>query len=116
VFITKYRKRWVRIYGDGTPDDAIGKELNKVLRNLELKRKGVCFYALRHTFETVGGKSTDQIAVNAIMGHIDDSMAAAYREGISDERLRAVSDKVHDWLFPADDEADDDQQEGGDDE
>ena len=28
------------------------------------------------------------------------SMAAHYRERISDERLRRVADYVHDWLFP----------------
>ena len=33
------------------------------------------------------------------MGHADQSMAANYRERISDERLQAVVDVVHDWLF-----------------
>ena len=34
-----------------------------------LHRKGLGFYALRHTFETVGGDGRDQIAVDFIMGH-----------------------------------------------
>jgi integrase len=54
---------------------------------------------LRHTFETIGGESKDQVAVNAIMGHVDDSMAGVYRERISDERLIAVTDKVREWLW-----------------
>jgi integrase len=57
------------------------------------------FYALRHTFEAVGGETHDQVAVNAIMGHVDDSMAATYRERISDERLAAVAEHVRRWLF-----------------
>jgi integrase len=62
-------------------------------------RRGLNFYALRHTFETIAGESRDQVAVNAIMGHVDSSMAATYRERISDERLRAVVDVVRSWLF-----------------
>ena len=37
--------------------------------------------------------------VNAIMGHVDDSMAANYRHDIDEDRLRAVVDHVHVWLF-----------------
>jgi integrase len=58
------------------------------------------FYALRHTFETVGGESKDQVAVDAIMGHARDDMASLYRERISDERLKAVTDHIRAWLFP----------------
>lgn len=57
------------------------------------------FYAIRHTFQTIAGESKDQIAVNGVMGHADGTMSAAYRERISDERLKAVVDVVHDWLF-----------------
>jgi len=69
------------------------------LRVLKVKRKGLSFYSLRHTFETVAGNSQDQVAVDAIMGHIDSSMAANYRHGIDDSRLQAVTAHVHDWLF-----------------
>lgn len=58
------------------------------------------FYALRHTFETIGGESRDQVAVNAIMGHVDSSMAGVYRERISDERLQSVVETVRQWLWP----------------
>jgi hypothetical protein len=33
------------------------------------------------------------------MGHADETMASRYRERISDERLIAVTDHVHHWLF-----------------
>jgi hypothetical protein len=56
---------------------------------------------LRHTFETIGGESRDQPAVDHIMGHAPQAndMSAVYREKISDERLRAVVQRVHTWLF-----------------
>jgi integrase len=66
-----------------------------------LYRKGIGFYALRHTFETVAGDSRDQVAVDFIMGHSRDRMASVCRERISDDRLRAVVDQVRKWLFGA---------------
>ena len=53
----------------------------------------------RYTFETVAGASKDQVAVDAIMGHVDTTMAGNYRERIDDDRLKAVVDHVHAWLF-----------------
>ena len=69
--------------------------------SLKIERPGVNFYALRHTFETIGGESRDQVAVDAIMGHAPDTddMASVYRERISDEWLKAVTDHVRAWLF-----------------
>jgi integrase len=100
VFITKYGRRWVKTSDTGSPDDAIGKEFSKLLTRLGMKRPGLNFYALRHTFETIAGESKDQVAVNAIMGHVDTSMAATYRERISDERLQDVVGVVRAWLWP----------------
>jgi integrase len=66
----------------------------------KIYRPGLGFYALRHTFETIAGGSRDQVAVNFIMGHVDESMAAEYREEIEDERLIAVTNHVRAWLYP----------------
>jgi hypothetical protein len=33
------------------------------------------------------------------MGHVDDSMSANYRHGISDDRLTAVVETVRNWLY-----------------
>jgi integrase len=77
-------------------------EFAKLIKGLNLHRPGLGFYALRHTFETIGGDARDQVAVDHIMGHARDDMASVYRERISDERLKAVTDHVHQWLFGAD--------------
>lgn len=57
------------------------------------------FYALRHTTETIGGEAQDQVALDFVMGHLDESMASHYREGISDQRLRRVGEVIRNWLF-----------------
>jgi len=57
------------------------------------------FYALRHSFETIGGESRDQVAVETIMGHSRDDMASVYRERIGDDRLQAVAEHVRQWLW-----------------
>jgi integrase len=97
AFITKYGKSWFKL----DMDNPISKEMAKLLKELGIRRNGLNFYALRHTFETVAGETDRQTAVDFIMGHAprSDDMAAAYRERISDERLRAVTDHVRGWLF-----------------
>jgi integrase len=100
VFITKYGARWSRTNDVGTNIDAISQEFRKLMTALEFNgHRG--FYCLRHGFETVGGESRDQVAVNHAMGHVDSSMAGLYREAISDDRLKAVAEHVRKWLFSA---------------
>lgn len=111
VFLTRLGQPWVRFDLDETrtedgklkivtkSDDAIAKATRKLLNDLGFYRRGVTFYALRHTFETVASGCKDQVAVDAIMGHVDDSMAAEYREGIDDHRLLAAVNHVHGWLY-----------------
>jgi integrase len=96
VFVTKYGGSWHK----AIDDSPVCKEMAKLLRKLKLNHKrGLTFYALRHCFETIGGEAKDQVAVDHIMGHARDAMASVYREKISDDRLRAVTDRVRAWLF-----------------
>lgn len=100
VFVTKYGRRWVRPSKTGTPIDGIGHQLGKLLKSLGIYRRGVNFYALRHTFRTVADEIRDRPAIDLIMGHEDvNDMAVHYREQISDDRLRQVTDHVHQWLY-----------------
>jgi integrase len=82
-------------------DDAVAKEFIKLLKLVKLHRAGLGFYGLRHTFETIGGDTGDQVAVDAIMGRVREDMASLYRERINDDRLRRVTEHVRNWLFPA---------------
>jgi hypothetical protein len=41
----------------------------------------------------------DHVAAGIIMGHVDEGIAAHYREHVSDERLAAVVDHIRCWLF-----------------
>lgn len=96
VFLTKYGQPWHK----DKPFGPLSLEFAKLTKKLGLYRKGCGFYALRHGLETIGGETKDQVAVNAIMGHVDASMAATYRERIDDHRLAAVSWHVRGFLFP----------------
>jgi integrase len=102
VFITKYGREFVRVGNTGAISDAVGGEFSKVLDELKLSANGRNFYSLRRTFETIGGDSRDQVAVDFIMGHApeSDDMAAVYRQAVFDDRLVAVTDYVHVWLWP----------------
>lgn len=95
VFLTSFGGSW---YKD-TSDAPLSKEMRKLLDALKLTGNRN-FYALRHTFETIGGEAKDQVAVDHIMGHTRDDMASVYRERISDDRLKAVSDHVRKWVWP----------------
>ena len=80
--------------------------MRRLLQKAGLTRKGLSFYALRHTFTTIGERSRDKDAVESIMGHAPAAgdMSARYRERFEDARLRTVVDIVRCWLFgnPAD--------------
>jgi integrase len=94
VFITSAGFSWNK----NTSNNPVSKEMRKHLNALGIKGSRN-FYALRHVFETIGGESRDQVAVDHIMGHSRNDMASAYRERISDERLKAVCDHVRKWVF-----------------
>ncbi|HZZ77241.1 MAG TPA: tyrosine-type recombinase/integrase [Gemmataceae bacterium] len=94
VFLTVRGNSWAK----DSADRPITHECRKLLNKLKINGSRN-FYAIRHSFETIGGDSRDQVAVNAIMGHDDGSMASTYRERIEDDRLQAVVAHVRAWLF-----------------
>ncbi len=105
LFLTVRGAPFLKVAVDGTHKDAAGQEFNKVLNRLGLKRRGIGLYALRHTFRTIADDARDTVAANLIMGHVDNSMAAVYREDVAIDRLRAVTDHVRQWLFPPDEDS-----------
>ncbi|MCI0464603.1 MAG: site-specific integrase [Gemmataceae bacterium] len=81
--------------------DGVAVQFGNLLQRLGINgRKGIGFYCLRHVFRTVADEARDQPAADYIMGHEAPPMSAVYRERISDERLKAVTDHVRAWLFP----------------
>jgi integrase len=98
VFLMRTGRRWVR--------DTETSRLNGVsiafcalLRRCGLYRGGISFYALRHVFRTIADAARDPVAIDLIMGHTDNTMAAHYRERVDDARLQAVAAHVRAWLF-----------------
>ena len=102
LFLTCRGARWVKLNATGSPSDALGQEFGKIVSKLNLKRSRRSFYALRHGFETVAGETTDQIAVDVIMGHKVKGMAANYIERVGNDRLQRVTEHVRRWLFDDD--------------
>jgi integrase len=100
VFITRKHGSYFKESGS----NPITRETTKLLTALGTHRPGLSFYALRHSFQTAGDGARDPVAVRVIMGHADapNDMSAIYREGVDNERLIAVTDHVHKWLWPVD--------------
>jgi integrase len=97
LFITRWGHSWAK----DIADSPVTKEMAKLLRKLNINgRDGLGFYTLRHTFRTIADECRDQPAIDHIMGHESPHMSSVYRETISDDRLKAVVDHVHRWLFP----------------
>jgi integrase len=95
-FVTKYRQSWCKTDNAGP----LVWQTRKLLDRLGInRRKRLGFYTLRHTFRTVADEAKDQPAADYIMGHESPHMSSVYRETISNERLKAVTDYVRAWLF-----------------
>ncbi len=95
VILTQRGLPWAKAIADSP----LAKEVAKLLKALGLNGHRN-FYTLRHTFRTVADEAKDQPAADYIMGHEVAHMSSVYRETISDERLKAVTDHVRAWLFP----------------
>jgi len=77
----------------------VSQEFDRALVNAGIE--GRTFYDLRRTFQTIAEGARDLVAVQSIMGHAPASgdMSAIYRQRVDDDRLRAVTDHVRQWLF-----------------
>ncbi|MDV6033978.1 MAG: hypothetical protein F9B45_28580 [Phycisphaera sp. RhM] len=95
---------------DGTPwvsetqkFNAITNRFAKIKRAAKCHRPGCAFYSFRHMFESIAGETKDQVCVDHVMGHApaDNDMGAIYRNGISDDRIKAVCEHVRAWFIAA---------------
>lgn len=96
VFLTHHGRSWSKT----RDDNPLSKAMRKLLNSVGIKRPGVNFYALRHTFQTVA-EDCHAVATQYIMGHVakSDDMAAVYREGMTNAKLRQTVQYVRRWLF-----------------
>lgn len=96
VFLTRHRKPW---WIDGKSGDAITGEFAKIRRAAKVFRKGVGFYSLRHVTLTVGEQApeADPVAIRILMGHVDASISAKYRERYDRDKIRAVCEHIRSW-------------------
>jgi integrase len=94
VFITYKRGSWKDDTGRALPH-----EFRKLADSAGIDgSRG--FYCLRHTFQTIGDECGDFLAVRKIMGHATNDIADVYRERVSDERLKKVTDHIRAWALP----------------
>ena len=78
------------------PDETFGILKRRI--GIDLDNAG--FGKLRHTFRTVADGVADANAIRRVMGHrVGKGAETGYIMEISDERLQAVVDRVHTWLF-----------------
>ena len=94
VFYRKNGSKYDRKY--------VGEQFQKAAKLASVQNH--TYYDLRRTFQTVAenhSENYDLAAIRSIMGHLAKSndMSARYRQNISDERLKAVTNAVRSWLF-----------------
>jgi integrase len=82
--------------------------IRTLMKSVGIHGQGLGAYTLRHVFRTVADEIMDTNAIRLVMGHSSgNEIDSHYIEKISDHRLVAVADYVHDWLFgPAKEERD----------
>jgi integrase len=98
LFLTRTGQPW---YRDDvrTHHSPLSTQFRVLMEAAGVYRPRRGFLALRHTAETIAGDTKDQVAVDVVMGHVDDSVPAMYRERLADERFVDVANFMHNWLF-----------------
>jgi integrase len=79
--------------------DAVHRQFARLCKAKGVRVEGASFGHLRHTFRTVADEVGDQHAIHRIMAHSLPGMSDVYVREISIDRLRAVTDHVHQWLY-----------------
>lgn len=96
VFLTSRGNLWVC----GTKN-TFGREFSRLMDAVGIeKRDRVGFYALKHTFMTEAARTGDETAAKITVGLSQKDIALShYIERFPDERLKAVSRYMRQWLF-----------------
>jgi len=94
-----FRTRFGLAYVRGRKDQ-IGMQFSVLCKSAGVVQNGRNFYSLRRTFRTHADTAGDQRAAALIMGHDVGDVGGLYVQNITDERLRAVCDRVKKAVFP----------------
>ncbi|TWU33301.1 tyrosine-type recombinase/integrase [Novipirellula artificiosorum] len=97
VFLTRTGQLWLD--RASTNRDSIGEQFRELAKAVGCYKKNVGYYSLRHTFASVASGCGDQIAVDHVMGHVNSSMSAHYREFVDRDRTRKACTYVRTWLL-----------------
>ncbi len=102
VFVTSRGGPFVSVKVEGnkvTRVDQVTERFRRLATAAGIHRPLMGFYWLRHCTQTIGDEARDPLATAHIMGHADGTIGGHYREDISDERLKRVTDHLREWLF-----------------
>jgi integrase len=101
AFITLQGNSYLRHHGEGVRVDGIAPPFRALCKAAGVEQAGRGFYGLRRTLATVADEARDPVALRHMLGHAAPSsdMSDVYRQTISDDRLKVVSDHVRKWLF-----------------
>ena len=97
IFVTRTGKSYTTDKGD----NGIGQSFSRLMKKVGIQLDHVGFGKFRATFETVSDEAGDRTARDICMGHVieDGGIGEHYNRFNDDDRLRAVVDHVHGWLF-----------------
>jgi integrase len=88
-----------RAYSDDGAN-GIAQAFKRLMKKHKIQLEQTGFGKLRATHRTVSDEAKDPNACRLIVGHqIGEGSEENYIRSISDDRLKAVTDHVHDWLF-----------------
>lgn len=101
MFLTSGGKPYVRyaLTADGDfrdKRDKIAERYGIYLRRLGQARHGRGYYSLRRTARTIAAETGQELAIDLILGHADDSgdMARVYTQVVLDEKIKLVCEHI----------------------
>ena len=100
IFLSARGGPLITVRPDGKRTDLTVEGFRRLAKDAGIYKPRMGLYWCRHVTQTRGDAARDPVAVAAIMGHKDPSMAGHYRQTIEDERLLAVVECIRAWLWP----------------
>lgn len=97
LFLNSYGDAWAPPTHGHCP---VTYAFTSLLKKLDLHRPYYSLGVFRSMLQTISDEMEMPTSSRTMMGHVDSSISGAYRQRVSDERLREVSEHVRRWYFP----------------